>query len=93
MTTRHANPSDAACLAAISIEVWIGTYLKSGVSAVLANYALDTFTAAVARAQIADPTQVILVSENADGIDGFFRVSFGNASPVAARSDVEIATF
>ncbi|RLJ51509.1 hypothetical protein BCF46_1722 [Litoreibacter meonggei] len=44
MTIRNATPSDASSMAAISMEVWIGTYLKRGVSALFAEYALKTFT-------------------------------------------------
>lgn len=41
MNFRIGQPSDAAALAAISIEVWLGTYMQKGVSAFFAEYALD----------------------------------------------------
>lgn len=44
MTIRNATPSDASIMAAISMEVWIGTYLKRGVSTFFAEYPLETFT-------------------------------------------------
>lgn len=93
MTLRLATPSDASSLAAISIEVWIGTYLKNGVSAFFADYALEEFTAEKTRQLIEDPKQVILVSQNDEGIDGFIRVSAGSEAPVSGCSDTEIATF
>lgn len=93
MTLRQAKTSDASSMAAISIEVWIGTYLKRGVSAPFADYALQQFTSQKTEALISDPAQFILVSENADGIDGFLRVSFGRDAPVHGCSDTEIATF
>ncbi len=93
MTLRAPRKSDASSIAAISIEVWIGTYLKRGVSAFFADYALNEFTTLKTQALLADPTQFILVSENEDGIDGFIRVSSGHKSPVSNCSEMEISTF
>lgn len=93
MTLREAKLSDASSIAAISIEVWIGTYLKRGVSAFFADYALSEFTTAKAEAQIVDQRQFTLVSENQDGIDGFIRLSPNSAAPVDGCSTFEIATF
>lgn len=93
MMLRKAQKSDASSLAAISIEVWIGTYLKHGVSAFFADYALSEFTAPKSERLVADPNQFILVSENNEGIDGFIRVSSGSAAPVSGCSSVEISTF
>lgn len=93
MTLRHARVSDASSLAAISIEVWIGTYLKQGVNAFFADYALEAFTTAKTQAIISDPAQFILVSENAQGIDGYIRLSCGSNAPVEGCSDIEISTF
>ena len=93
MTLRKPHVSDASSIAAISIEVWIGTYLKQGVSAFFADYALDEFTPRKTEALISDPSQFILVSENEDGIDGFIRVSTESKAPVRGCSEVEISTF
>ncbi|MBN2906852.1 MAG: GNAT family N-acetyltransferase [Rhodobacteraceae bacterium] len=92
MTLRLPDISDASSLAALSIEVWIGTYLRRGVSAVFADYALSEFTTPKAEALIRDPGEFIVVSENEEGIDGFVRVSSGKSAPVAGLSDVEIST-
>ncbi|GGX58277.1 N-acetyltransferase [Tateyamaria omphalii] len=93
MTLRPAKPTDASSIAAISIEVWIGTYLKNGVNAFFADYALEEFTVEKTAKLISDPSHVLLVSENEDGIDGFIRVSFANPAPVPGCSDIEISTF
>jgi ribosomal protein S18 acetylase RimI-like enzyme len=93
MTLRKPNSLDASSIAAISIEVWIGTYLKKGVNAFFADYALTEFTPRKIEALLADPTQFILVSENDEGIDGFIRVSTGSTAPVTGCSKVEVATF
>ncbi len=81
MKLRIANQSDASSIAAISIEVWVGTYLKKGVSAFFADYALEEFTVQKIRNLIDDPTQFILVSLNEEGIDGFIRVSARSSAP------------
>lgn len=71
----------------------MGTYLKKGVNAVFADYALREFTVSKTVELMADPRHFILVSENEDGIDGFIRVSSGSRAPVGDCSDMEISTF
>lgn len=88
-----ASPSDAAALAALSIEVWIGTYLKQGISRFFAEYVLSEFTTSRMEDMLTDTSQHVLVSRNADGIDGFIRLSFGAVAPVEGDFDTEIATF
>ncbi|MDU8913798.1 GNAT family N-acetyltransferase [Aestuariicoccus sp. MJ-SS9] len=93
MTLRRALPSDASSIAALSIEVWLGTYLKQGVSGFFADYALSEFTPARIAALIGDPDEWIVVSQNVEGIDGVIRVTSGRAAPVAGCSETEISTF
>lgn len=93
MILRRAVTSDAASIAAISIEVWVGTYLKRGVNAFFANHALEEFTPAKIGNLIEDPKEFILVSDNEEGIDGFIRVTSASNAPVPGCSDVEISTF
>ena len=92
MTFRAAKLSDASSLAALSIEVWLGTYIKHGVNAFFADFALAEFTVSNFEAMLSDPDELVIVSENADGIAGYIRVSFGKTSPVADGSDTEIST-
>ena len=92
MPLRPATLADASSIAALSIETWLNTYLKHGVSPFVAAYVLDTFTTAKTEQLISDPAQYILLSENADGPDGFIRLTLGAAAPVAGCSDTEIAT-
>lgn len=93
MTIRKAIESDASSIAAISIEVWLGTYLKRGVSSFFADYALMEFTPLKTKKFLSDPHQCVLVSENEEGIDGFIRVSFTSKAPVEGCSNVEVSTF
>ncbi|SFJ37752.1 GNAT family N-acetyltransferase [Jannaschia pohangensis] len=93
MTVRAATLADASSIAALSIEVWVGTYLRRGINAHFADFVLSEFTAARTEALLSDPAQVLLVSENVDGIDGFIRLSTGTPDPVQGACDTEIATF
>ncbi|RQP15983.1 MAG: GNAT family N-acetyltransferase, partial [Brucella intermedia] len=71
MGLRTAQISDASVLAAISIEVWLGTYIRRGVNAFFADYVLSEFTEEKFRSLIEDADEHIVVSENKDGLDGF----------------------
>ncbi len=74
MKLRPAQKTDAASLAALSIEVWIGTYLRYGVSSFFAEFALREFTTARFEALIDEGADHLVVSENRDGIDGYIRL-------------------
>jgi ribosomal protein S18 acetylase RimI-like enzyme len=89
---RIARPADAPILAAISVEVWLGTYVKRGVSAFFAEFVLNEFTVHRFRTLLEDPHEHFIVSENEDGLDGFIRISNGKAAPVAGCSTTEIST-
>ncbi|MFV1592346.1 GNAT family N-acetyltransferase [Phaeobacter sp. JH20_36] len=91
-TLRVADVADASSLAALSLEVWIGTYLREGVSGFFADYALAELTAARFEAHLANPQEHFIVSQNRVGIDGYIRISRGSPGPVPGCSDVEITT-
>ncbi|MDH4985706.1 GNAT family N-acetyltransferase [Aminobacter anthyllidis] len=89
---RPANLTDASSLAAVGLEVWLNTYIRNGVNAFFADYALKQFTAARFEEILSLTNQTILVSQNAAGIDGFIHLSLGSPAPVPACSDLEIST-
>jgi ribosomal protein S18 acetylase RimI-like enzyme len=89
---RKAEERDASSLAAVSIEVWVSTYLRDGVSPLFADYVLAEFTALKFHNAIGDPDLAIFVSENRTGIDGFVTVCSAAASPPAGCSPLEITT-
>ena len=93
MKIRPAVKSDAASLAALSIEVWIGTYLRRGVNSFYADFALSEFTTARFETLMENPKERFMVSENLDGIDGYIRLTEEAAPPVKGLSDLEISTF
>ncbi|MBB3945979.1 ribosomal protein S18 acetylase RimI-like enzyme [Rhizobium skierniewicense] len=92
MHFRPARADDAASLAAISVEVWIGTYVRKGVNSVFAEYALSEFTAAKFEAFLASENEAVIVSQNENGIDGFIRLSFDSPAPDCDRCATEICT-
>jgi len=93
MILRPATRKDASSLAAISIEVWLGTYIREGVNGFFADYALTTFTSEYYTRILANPQEIIIVSQNRIGIDGFIRISQNSTAPVPDLSKTEIATF
>lgn len=92
MSFRIAHPSDAPILAAISMEVWLGTYIRRGVNAFFAEYALQEFTSDKFLALLQDCNEHVIVSENEEGLDGFIRISSGKVAPVSGCSTMEIST-
>jgi ribosomal protein S18 acetylase RimI-like enzyme len=92
MFFRRAKASDASSLAAISMEVWIGTYLRKGVNGFFADYALSEFATSKLEAIIASDSERIIVSENEDGIDGFIRLGLDSPAPVSQYPGAEIKT-
>jgi diamine N-acetyltransferase len=89
---RKAEERDASSLAALSIEVWLNTYLRDGVSPLFADYVLSEFTAQKFRNAIGDPDLAIWVSENRMGIDGFVTVCSAATPELADCSPLEITT-
>lgn len=89
---RLAQADDASSLAALSMEVWLNTYIRTGVNGFFADYALAQFTTAHFRQLLANPAEHILASDNRDGIDGFVRVTMGAEAPVPGCADISIAT-
>ena len=89
---REAQERDSSCLAAVSIEVFLHTYLRDGVSQLFADYVLSEFTTQKFRNAIDDSNIAIWVSENGIGIDGFVTVSSTATPPLADCSTLEIMT-
>jgi ribosomal protein S18 acetylase RimI-like enzyme len=89
---RRAREQDASALAAVSIEVWLNTYLRDGVSQLFADYVLSEFTAQRFRDAIEDSRLAIWVSEHGIGIDGFVTVCSTASPPLPDCSPLEIMT-
>ena len=92
MPLRIARPSDAASLSVLCIEVWAGTYLRRGVDAFFAEYALRAFAPDRIAARLADPDTHMLVSVNEEGLDGVIGMTAGQAAPVPGCDGGELST-
>ena len=92
MALRPARHADASSLAALSIEVWLGTYLRHGINGFFADYVLSEFTQAKMETMLAQPDETVIVSENRDGIDAVLRITANRPAPVQGGSDLEIST-
>jgi ribosomal protein S18 acetylase RimI-like enzyme len=85
--------ADASSLAALSAEVWLGTYLKQGISAHFAEYVLAEMTADRFRSKLGEPGTATLVAEAADGLTGYIRIAKDRPVPDAGMPASEISTF
>lgn len=92
MSIRLATITDASSLAALSLEVWLGTYIREGINGFFAEFALEEFTAQKFEAILQNENERIYVSDNAVGIDGFIRISGDHSADIKGCSDTEITT-
>mgnify|MGYP000176570411 FL=1 len=92
ITLRPARLEDASSLAALSIEVWLGTYLRRGVNGFFAGYVFSELTPTRMAEHLQRESETFIVSQNAEGIDGFIRLTQGNRPPAGTGSALEIAT-
>jgi ribosomal protein S18 acetylase RimI-like enzyme len=92
MSIRLAKSTDASSLAALSLEVWLGTYIREGINGFFADYALEEFTTQKFEAILQNENECIFVSDNTIGIDGFIRISSGHSADIKGCSDTEITT-
>lgn len=92
MSLRAARDTDCSSLAALSIQVWLSTYIREGINAHFADYALAEFTTDHFHRILSSPTEHILVSQNHTGIDGYIRIRTTVCPPSDGTSDTEIAT-
>ena len=89
---RPALLQDASSLAALSMEVWLGTYLRQGINGFFADYVFAELTPVRMAQHLARPSETFIVSQNQQGIDGFIRLTQGPLPPSGQGSALEIAT-
>ncbi|CAE6699854.1 hypothetical protein R20943_00508 [Paraburkholderia aspalathi] len=75
---RTARPEDVARIAALGAQVWVRTYAAAGVSDVIAQYVLTTFTPEKILALLNDPGIVLLVAEAEANLVGYIVMRFGS---------------
>ncbi|UTH75596.1 GNAT family N-acetyltransferase [Chromobacterium sp. IIBBL 290-4] len=88
---RSARPDDAACLAALSIQVWLNTYLiGGGIRRGIADYVLSEFTPEKFEALIADPAQHLLLMEDDGHLLGYAQMKLDSACQDCDFPTVEV---
>ncbi len=89
---RRATRHDVSSIAAVAIEVWLGTYLRHGISEAFADHVLTEHSADAVHARLRSPSHLLWVSQNRDGIDGFLQLTLGSPPPIVGCSPYEIST-
>ena len=92
---RNATVSDAIRLAALSIEVWLNTYAKAGISDVFAKYVLQRFTPHSFEQMITDRAKQIMLAEQDGHLLGYIVIDYESAKPEsldALTTATEIST-
>ncbi|QEL57399.1 GNAT family N-acetyltransferase [Chromobacterium paludis] len=80
VATRSARADDAACLAALSIQVWLNTYLiGGGIRRGIADYVLSEFSPETFEALIADPARHLLLMEEDGHLLGYAQMKLDSA--------------
>lgn len=78
---RYARADDAAPLAALSIEVWLSTYVKQGVTPSFAEYVLSAFTPERFATQLVAPDNIFLIAGADEGIAGYLQLRRNSPAP------------
>lgn len=89
---RVATTADASNLAALSIQVWLHTYAKSGLRSALSDYVLAEYSPEKLTARLADENQVFFVFEENGHLVGYLRRLLDSPCPTDPTPHVEIAT-
>jgi ribosomal protein S18 acetylase RimI-like enzyme len=89
---RGATTTDASNIAALSIQVWLHTYAKSGLRNALSDYVLAEYTPEKIAERLRDKDQVFLVYEQNAHLVGDLRLLLDSPCPTDPGSHVEIAT-
>jgi ribosomal protein S18 acetylase RimI-like enzyme len=89
---RPAIAGDAPALAALSIQVWLGTYATEGVNELLARYVLNEFTPAAFVSLMNDADTAVLVAETGGHLAGYARLRFGVPQELFPAASTELCT-
>jgi ribosomal protein S18 acetylase RimI-like enzyme len=88
---RSACREDAACLAALSVQVWLNTYLiGGGIRRGIADYVLSEFSPAHFEALIADPARRLLLMEDEGHLLGYALLKLDSACQGCDFPTVEV---
>lgn len=91
-TLRDARPVDAANLAALSIQVWLHTYAKSGIRPIFSNYVLTEFTAENFSRLLESKEHLFILCEVDAHLVGYVRLNLNASCPSEPHLLTEITT-
>ena len=89
---RPSVSKDASSLALLSLEVWSTTYLRRGINAFFAEYALEEFSRPGFEAVLCDPFEILLVAEKNRLVQGYIRLALNNNCGLECTGVAEIKT-
>lgn len=92
ISVRSAVEADAHTLAALAIQVWLGTYATEGVNDLLARYVLETFTPPKFAGWVKDADACLLVAEVDEHVVGYALLRFGAVQPLVPEAGTELCT-
>jgi ribosomal protein S18 acetylase RimI-like enzyme len=75
---RTARPEDSARIAVLGAHVWVHTYAAAGVSEIIAQYVLATFTPEKIQGLVNDPGTVVLIAEAEGNLAGYIVMRIGS---------------
>jgi diamine N-acetyltransferase len=75
---RIATVEDASRIAVLGAQVWVQTYVDTGISEVVARYILETFAVERVRALVEDSSAAVLVAEQEGGLAGYVVLRLGS---------------
>ena len=76
---RAATLEDAPRLAVLGAHVWVHTYAAVGVSDVIADYVLASFTPSTFRALMGEASIVLLIAEEGTSLAGYIVMRLGSS--------------
>ncbi|WP_269532927.1 GNAT family N-acetyltransferase [Chitinimonas sp. BJYL2] len=91
MIIRFATEADAPVLAALAQAVWVDSYAREGMRAVLADYVRDAFTAERYLRELADPARQIWVAERDGHLLGYASLNM-ETSPIRPELNRRLET-
>ena len=75
---RPASVEDAPRIAVLGAQVWVQTYVDTGISEVVARYILETFAVKRVRALVEDSSAAVLVAEEEGRLAGYVVLRLGS---------------
>ena len=81
MTLRRGVPGDAACVAALSMQVFLDTYATEGVRPDLAREALTQYSAEKFERRLSDGNLSFILAEAGEGLLGFAELNTKPSPP------------